>query len=133
LKNHFNQLIMAEISDDIQRAINELTNGNLIGFPTETVYGLAGNALNESSILKIFETKNRPAFDPLIVHTFSIGEVKKFVRETPKKLSLLMEKFSPGPITFLLPKKNNVPDLVTSGLDNVAVRIPNHPVALKLL
>ena len=133
MKNHFNQLIMAEISDDIQRAINELTNGNLIGFPTETVYGLAGNALNESSILKIFETKNRPAFDPLIVHTFSIEEVKKFVRETPKKLSLLMEKFSPGPITFLLPKKNNVPDLVTSGLDNVAVRIPNHPVALKLL
>jgi L-threonylcarbamoyladenylate synthase len=124
---------MAEISDSVQRAIEELTNGELIGFPTETVYGLAGNALRESSILKIFETKNRPAFDPLIVHAFSVEEVKKFVREIPKKLSLLMEVFSPGPMTFLLPKRNNIPDLVTSGLDNVAVRIPNHPVALKLL
>jgi L-threonylcarbamoyladenylate synthase len=63
---------MAEISNDVQRAIEELTNGELIGFPTETVYGLAGNAFKESSILKIFETKNRPTFDPLIVHTLKI-------------------------------------------------------------
>lgn len=124
---------MAEISKDINRAVEELTAGNLIGFPTETVYGLAGNAFDETSVLKIFETKNRPAFDPLIVHTHSVTEVEKFVKEIPAKLKLLMDAFWPGPMTFLLPKKEIIPDLVTSGLENVAIRIPNHKLALELL
>lgn len=124
---------MAEISKDINRAVEELTAGNLIGFPTETVYGLAGNAFEETSVLKIFETKNRPAFDPLIVHTHSVTEVEKFVKEIPAKLKLLMDAFWPGPVTFLLPKKENIPDLVTSGLENVAIRIPRHELALELL
>lgn len=124
---------MAEISQDINRAVEELAAGNLIGLPTETVYGLAGNALEETSILKIFETKNRPAFDPLIVHTHSVEEIEKFVKEIPEKLKLLMDAFWPGPVTFLLPKKEIIPDLVTSGLENVAIRIPNHKLALALL
>lgn len=124
---------MAIISADIQIARKELASGNLIGFPTETVYGLAGNALSVESILKIFKTKNRPAFDPLIVHTHSLDEIKKYISELPAALAELIETFTPGPLTILLPKNYLIPDIVTSGLDRVAFRIPSHPLALELL
>ncbi len=110
-----------------------LESGEVVGIPTETVYGLAGNAFNEEAILKIFSVKNRPHFDPLIVHTHSIDAIKSFVEEIPAGLSKLMEQFMPGPLTLLLKKKSIIPDLVTSGLDTVAVRIPAHPLTLQLL
>lgn len=124
---------MAAIGQDIAKAKQVLESGQLVGIPTETVYGLAGNALNPDAVSLIFETKNRPSFDPLILHTSSIDRVGEFVSDFPDQLKELGEKFWPGPLTLLLPKKAIVPDLVTSGLDRVAVRIPNHPLTLSLL
>ncbi len=122
-----------EIGKDISIAKKFLESGEPVGIPTETVYGLATNALNEDAVLKIFSVKNRPHFDPLIVHVFSIAEIEKYVEAIPAKAKLLFEKFSPGPVTVLLKKKKLIPDLVTSGLDSVAIRIPNHPLTLELL
>ena len=124
---------MAQIGTDIDLAQSFLKNGQLVGIPTETVYGLAGNALKPESVALIFETKNRPTFDPLILHTSSLERVGEFVSDFPEKLKLLAKKFWPGPLTLLLPRKPIVPDLVTSGLDRVAVRVPNHPLTLTLL
>lgn len=124
---------MASIGKDIELAKSFLDQGELIGFPTETVYGLAGNALNPDAVAKIFEVKNRPSFDPLILHTSSLESVFNFTTEVPSPLRKLGEKFWPGPLTLLLPKRPNVPDLVSSGLQTVAVRVPNHPVANELL
>lgn len=124
---------MAIIGKDIEQAIEVLKAGDVIGLPTETVYGLAGNAYNTEAITKIFTVKNRPTFDPLIVHTSSIERVNEFVKEIPEQAKLLAKHFMPGPLTLLLPKKEVISDLVTSGLETVAVRIPNHPLALELL
>lgn len=124
---------MAEIGRDIAKAKQILAAGDLVGIPTETVYGLAGNALNADAVAKIFETKNRPSFDPLILHTSEFARVLDFVIEIPDELKPLAEAFWPGPLTLLLPRKSNVPDLVTSGLDTVAVRIPSHPLTRELL
>lgn len=108
-------------------------NGELVAIPTETVYGLAGNALDENAVIKIFEAKNRPAFNPLIIHVGSWQMVEKYVTHIPAKAKLLAASFTPGPLTFLLPKNNTVPDIVTAGSDKVAIRIPNHPLTLALL
>lgn len=124
---------MAEIGKDIAKAKQILEAGELVGIPTETVYGLAGNALDADAVAKIFETKNRPSFDPLILHTSKIDRVLDFVIEIPEELKPLAEAFWPGPLTLLLPRKSIVPDLVTSGLDTVAVRIPSHPLTRELL
>jgi len=121
------------IGSDIQAAKTFLENGEVVGIPTETVYGLAGNALDADVALKIFSVKNRPHFDPLIVHTHGIDEIEKYVSEIPAKARLLMQRFMPGALTLLLKKKSLVPDIITSGLDTVAIRVPNHPLTLKLL
>lgn len=123
----------AEIGTDIDKAIGLLTRGDVVAIPTETVYGLAGNALNEDSILKIYAVKNRPKFDPLIAHVDSLDKVANLVNGIPDKALKLAEKFWPGPLTILLEKKSTVPDILTSGLNRMAVRIPNHPLTLKLL
>jgi len=125
--------VVAEIGISIQKAKEYLEKQDLVSIPTETVYGLAANALNPVSVTKIFEAKERPSFDPLIVHTYSINQLKHFVSHVHPSLLKLAEKFWPGPLTLLLPKKNNIPDLVTSGLNRVGVRIPNHPITLDLL
>jgi L-threonylcarbamoyladenylate synthase len=124
---------MALIGKDILRASEFLQNGGLVAIPTETVYGLAGNAFDPTAVAKIFAAKNRPSFNPLITHTFSMDQVKDYVQEEPDIALMLAEKFWPGPLTMLLPKKEVVPDIVTAGLDTVAVRIPNHPLSLQLL
>jgi len=121
------------IGNNIQQAKSLLTNNELVAIPTETVYGLAGNAYSEEAILKIFEVKERPKFDPLIVHTASIDSIQDFAMEIPELAYQLFEAFAPGPITILLPKKAIISDLVTSGLAQVAVRIPNHTLTLALL
>jgi L-threonylcarbamoyladenylate synthase len=113
---------MAEIGTDIEKAIALLEQGELVAIPTETVYGLAGNALQSSSILKIFETKNRPQFDPLIVHVTSISNAEKYVEDIPDKGLTLAKTFWPGPLTLMQKKKTIIPDMVTSGLDTGALR-----------
>lgn len=128
-----NHIVKAEISQDIIKAKHLLQTGELVAIPTETVYGLAANALNTDAVLKIFETKNRPHFDPLIVHVSSIEQAKALVEDLPSNARLLAEKFWPGPLTLLLKKKQIIPDLVTSGLDTVGIRMPSHPLTLELL
>jgi L-threonylcarbamoyladenylate synthase len=121
------------IDKDIQEAARFLITGKVVAIPTETVYGLAANALDVGAVVKIFEAKNRPFFDPLIVHTHSIEEVYKLVEEIPFQLLALAKNFWPGPLTLLLPKKDIIPDLVTAGLSTVGVRIPEQEDTLKLL
>lgn len=121
------------ITKDIQKAIEALQNDELIALPTETVYGLAANAYNETAIKKIFELKKRPLYNPLIVHLHSIAQLKEVVKEIPEKAKILTEKFWPGSLTLVLKKQDHIPDLVTAGKDTVAVRIPQHLVALALL
>lgn len=121
------------IGNNLEIAIKTLLNGDLVAIPTETVYGLAGNALQADTVAKIFEAKNRPTFDPLIVHTHSIEEAKKYVLDFPEWATKLANTFWPGPLTLLLPRNISIPDIVTNGSDLIAIRIPNHPIALVLL
>lgn len=114
-------------------AANFLHSGSLVAIPTETVYGLAGNALNPAAVARIFEVKNRPTFNPLIVHTDTWAKLQPYVREVPKLAEQLAEQCWPGPLTLLLPRTSRIPDLVTAGLDRVAVRIPQHPLTQRLL
>ena len=124
---------MAESGTDIEKARGLLLAGELVAIPTETVYGLAGNALNLSSVTKIFEVKGRPQFDPLIVHIPDFASSDLYAKNIPEEAKLLAKHFWPGPLTLLLPKKNIVPDLVTSGLDSVGLRCPHHPLTNQLL
>lgn len=124
---------MVQIGQDVSLAKAWLKTGNVVGIPTETVYGLAGNALDANAVLTIFRVKNRPTFDPLIVHTDSPTKLSRFVTDFPPAARQLADAFWPGPLTLLLPKRDTIPDLVTAGLPTVAVRIPNHPLTLQLL
>ncbi|NJE60220.1 L-threonylcarbamoyladenylate synthase [Thermococcus sp. 21S7] len=110
-----------------------ILEGKLVAFPTETVYGLGADALNENAVRRIFEAKGRPADNPLIVHIAEFNDLKKLTREVPREARLLAEKFWPGPLTMVLPKGEEVPYVTTGGLDTVAVRMPAHPVALALI
>ncbi|MCU0403701.1 MAG: L-threonylcarbamoyladenylate synthase [Chitinophagaceae bacterium] len=122
-----------KIGNSIREAADWLRQNEVIAIPTETVYGLAGNALSEEAVVKIFKAKNRPFFNPLIIHTHSREGIASFVKNIPPEAHIIVEQFSPGPVTFLLEKKDHVPDLVTGGHHKVAVRIPNHPLTLSLL
>lgn len=124
---------MVHPGTDIETALRCLKNGQLVGIPTETVYGLAANALDAAAVAKIFSAKNRPFFDPLIVHTHALSEVHRYVRSMPDKARLLAEVFWPGPLTLVLPKAELIPDLVTAGQDTVGIRVPSHPLCLELL
>jgi L-threonylcarbamoyladenylate synthase len=124
---------MAEIGNDIIKAKKILEQGELVAIPTETVYGLAGNATDPEAILKIFKVKNRPYFDPLIVHVPSLEKAHDLVEEFPKKAIDLATHFWPGPLTLILKRKPIIPDLVTSGLETVGVRCPDHSLTLELL
>lgn len=124
---------MAEISNNIQKAQDCLNCGQLVAIPTETVYGLAANALDVKAVAQIFDVKNRPTFDPLIVHIAYPSDVEKYATSFPTPARDLAMKFWPGPLTLLLPKRSNIPDLVTSGLNTVGLRCPNHPLTLGLL
>jgi len=119
--------------EEVGRAAELLAQGEVVAFPTETVYGLGANALDPEAVAKIFAAKGRPQDNPLIVHCTGIGQVEELVRDIPPAARLLMERFWPGPLTLVLPKREVVPEVVTAGLDTVAVRVPDHPVALRLL
>jgi L-threonylcarbamoyladenylate synthase len=124
---------MAEIGTDILKAKAILEKGELVAIPTETVYGLAGNALHTTAVAKIFSVKDRPQFDPLIVHVPDLEHAKLYVAEIPDNARLLADKFWPGPLTLLLRRRSIIPDLVTSGLDTVGIRCPDHSLTRELL
>jgi L-threonylcarbamoyladenylate synthase len=124
--------ILAPTPENLQRAAEALRRGELVGMPTETVYGLAGNARDPAALARIFEVKRRPFFDPLIVHVAERAELEDLCEVTPEA-EILMRAFWPGPLTLVLAKKGSVPDLATSGLPSVAVRMPAHPVARALM
>ncbi len=117
----------------IRQAAEIIRKGGIVAFPTETVYGLGADAFNSMAVARIFEVKQRPTFDPLIVHVARKRDVEKFVREIPAQAIKLMERFWPGPLTVVLNKREEVLEMVTAGLPTVAVRMPNHPVALELI
>ncbi|MCB9261886.1 MAG: threonylcarbamoyl-AMP synthase [Flavobacteriales bacterium] len=121
------------IGADVSVAAELLQSGKLVAIPTETVYGLAANAFNSQAVLNIFKAKNRPSFDPLIVHIASFDWVKRLATVFPPKAQLLAETFWPGSLTIILPKTDLVPDVVTSGLPLVGLRMPNHSTTLELL
>lgn len=121
------------IGTDIAHAAALLRDGQLVAIPTETVYGLAANALDEAAVARIFEVKNRPRFDPLIVHVAAVKDIARYAAEIPEKALALAEAFMPGPLTLLLPKRALIPDLVTAGSPLCAFRVPGHPVAHALL
>jgi L-threonylcarbamoyladenylate synthase len=110
-----------------------LRNGGTVAFPTETVYGLGASALDSNAVARIFEIKQRPRFDPLIVHVSSVAQGRQVVREWPDTARALSRRFWPGPLTLVLPKADAIPDIVTSGLPTVALRMPAHPLALALI
>ena len=129
-----------KINDEsVSKAAELLTRGGLVAFPTETVYGLGGDAFNPTSLARIFEVKGRPYFDPLIVH-IAVSETLEKITDLSmldaaarKNLALLTERFWPGPLTLILPKQKIIPDLATSGLPTVAVRLPGHEAARRLI
>ena len=124
---------MIKIGKDLNYAVKILMGGGIVGIPTETVYGLACNALNEEAVSKVFKIKKRPKNDPLICHTDSIKKIKNFVINFPKDAETIGEKFWPGPITILLKKNNLIPDITTSNSDYVAFRIPDNKFTLNIL
>jgi len=117
----------------IRTAREALRAGELVAFPTETVYGLGANALDERAVARIFAVKNRPHFDPLIVHVFDEEAVPQYATDVDQRAVALMGRFWPGPLTLVLRKQPIIPDLVTAGFDTVALRVPSHPVARALL
>ena len=118
---------------EIETAVQALRDGELVAFPTETVYGLGANAQNPAAVRKIFEAKGRPESHPLIVHLDSPRFLHRWVREVPEAATKLAERFWPGPLTMVLPRGPNVHDVVTGGQDTVAIRVPQHPMAQQLL
>ncbi|MBI5403198.1 MAG: threonylcarbamoyl-AMP synthase [Ignavibacteriae bacterium] len=124
---------MTEITKKIGIAVKEILKGNVVALPTETVYGLGANGLNKNAVLKIYEVKKRPHFNPLILHLYGIDDLKKYAKHIPEEVYKLAEAYSPGPITYVLERKSIVPDIVTAGLDSVAVRFPSHKMFREVL
>lgn len=125
--------IVGVTQEIIKEAAALIRKGGLVAFPTETVYGLGADALNPLAVVRIFEVKNRPRFDPLIVHIADFSSLEKLCSSVDERARKLMEKFWPGPLTLVLPKTEVVPDIVTAGFPTVAIRMPAHPVALRLI
>lgn len=121
------------IGNDIQHAIELLNSDKLVAIPTETVYGLAANAFHENAVLNIYKTKNRPQFNPLIIHSNAIERFEDWGLTIPEEVKLLAHHFWPGPITFIIPANDKIPEIVTAGTGAVAIRVPNHPITLELL
>ncbi|HWR12448.1 MAG TPA: L-threonylcarbamoyladenylate synthase [Rectinemataceae bacterium] len=125
--------MMDSSDENLRRAGAAIAEGKLVVIPTETVYGLGADAFNPDAVARVFEAKMRPAFDPLIVHISTLDDIERIATSFPPKARLLAEILWPGPLTMILPKRPEVPDIVTSGLGTVAVRFPAHPVARKII
>ena len=130
-----NTLLLSDNENDVRVAGEILKNGGLVGIPTETVYGLAANALDGEAVARIFSAKGRPMDNPLIVHIADIGDIERFdlVADFPRKAKLLADKFWSGPLTMIMPKGKAVPDEVSAGLDTVAIRFPEHKTAQAII
>lgn len=130
-----NTLLLGSTKEDIKTAAEILKNGGVVAMPTETVYGLAADALNGEAVKKIFLAKRRPMDNPLIIHIAEIDDIERFnlVAEFPEKAKLLAEKFWPGPLTIIMKKSSIIPDEVSAGLPTVAIRLPRHTVARELI
>nr|WP_239575172.1 L-threonylcarbamoyladenylate synthase [Geomicrobium sediminis] len=120
-------------TESVSKAVDIWKKGGLVAFPTETVYGLGANGLSTEAVAKIFEAKGRPSDNPLILHIGHIEQLDTLVLEVNEMATILVETFWPGPLTLVMKRKSGVPDIVTAGLDTVAVRMPDHPLALTLL
>jgi L-threonylcarbamoyladenylate synthase len=127
------QHVSAILGTDPNEAARLLRRGEPVAIPTETVYGLAANAFDPEAVLRVFAIKGRPSFDPLIVHIGQKEQSNTLVEAVSDEAHALMDRFWPGPLTLVLPKRSSVPDIVTSGLDTVGVRMPAHPLTLRLL
>lgn len=125
--------LLAKIISDASLAALALGKGELVALPTETVYGLGANALDAVAVSKVFTAKNRPSFDPLIIHQSSWERLQAYVQEIPPEAKLLADAFWPGPLTLVLPKTALVSDLVSAGLPTVAIRVPAHPLTRAVL
>ncbi|MBY0478560.1 MAG: threonylcarbamoyl-AMP synthase [Chitinophagaceae bacterium] len=125
--------MITETGTDISKAVSFIQAGELVAIPTETVYGLAANAFNEDAVLKIYEAKQRPQFNPLIVHVASLDKAALYIKHIPEEAIKLAAAYWPGPLTLLFNKTEQIPDLVTAGSSRVAIRIPKHTVTLELL
>lgn len=132
-KHSEKKTVQARIGQDVAYAAELLREQQLVAIPTETVYGLAGNALSKTAVANIFAVKNRPTFDPLIIHSSELCRFSQWTQPIPKPLFRLAEAFMPGPLTLLVDKKPIIPDLVTAGSARVAIRIPAHPLSRTLL
>ena len=126
-------ILDANTSDNISLCADVLRGGGLVAFPTETVYGLGANALDEKAVAGIFSAKGRQEDNPLIVHIASVDEVQPLVANIPDAFEPLVRKYWPGPLTLIMKKSDIIPDNVTAGLDTIAVRMPEHPAALALI
>ena len=122
------KLLSSEFSD-IEYAAELIKKGEVVGMPTETVYGLAADAENEQAVKKIFAAKGRPSDNPLIVHLSAVEAMEKYVCNVPELAYKIAEKFCPGPITMVLPKRSNIPYTTSGGLETVGIRIPFHKTA----
>lgn len=122
-----------DLQAQIQKAAELIKSGGIAAFPTETVYGIGANALDAVAVAKIFVIKGRPPQNPLIMHVGGLAQLNRSVREIPPSAQILIERFWPGPLTLVFHKNEHVPDIVTAGLDTVAVRMPAHPIALELI
>ena len=121
------------LTQDADRAADVLRRGGLVAFPTETVYGLGANAYDPRAVARVFDVKGRPRLDPIIVHVAGVSWLRRVVAEVPELARKLAERFWPGPLTLVLPKKEDIPDIVTAGLKTCGVRAPDHPLAQELL
>ncbi|NLM74292.1 MAG: threonylcarbamoyl-AMP synthase [Clostridiaceae bacterium] len=126
-------IIKADDEEGLDRAAAALRDGKLVAFPTETVYGLGANALDTNAVKSIYEAKGRPSDNPLIVHISHTRILEKLVLEVPEKAKKLMDFFWPGPLTLIMKRTDFVPDIITAGLDTVAIRMPDNALALKLI
>lgn len=126
-------MLLAPTHENLLRVVEHLRQGHLAAIPTETVYGLAADAMNPEAIKKIYQLKNRPASNPLIVHIAHAEQLHDWAENIPEITWALAEAFWPGPLTLVLPKKAHIPDIVTGGQNTVALRIPSHPIALEIL
>lgn len=125
--------ILKPTKNNIDKCVKEIKKGNIVAFPTETVYGLGANALNTKAVKKIFIAKGRPQDNPLILHIANKNDLYKYVLNVPKKAEILINKYWPGPLTIILKKNKIVPNITTANLNSVAIRIPENKIALKLI
>ena len=124
---------LRDSAEDIRQAAAILRSGGLVGIPTETVYGLGANGLSSEAVKKIFAAKGRPQDNPLILHVPEAAWLERYCRDVPQSAYALAERFWPGPLTMILPRREMVPNATTAGLDTVGVRCPNHPVTLAII